>query len=107
MQTNMETFEKRKAALERLEWNFILEYEYRGKNRDRTKVELELFHAVQLPLSPHDWVRLCRRNSEEYIGGCCGNMSAVQDILNEWFREDGWVNAHELVDLGESMRDHG
>lgn len=103
----MNAFEQRKAILENLEWDFTLEYEYRGKPGDRKEFKLELFDAVQIPLTPEEWCRLCMRDSSEYVGGCCGNMSAVQDVLNEWFREGGWVKVHELVDLGEAMRDHG
>lgn len=108
------SFEERKATLESLGWRF------HATEKGFTK--------VFLPLSPRDWCRLCMRTGEanlylstgekdeggnelfeasEYIGGCCGNMSAVQDQLNSWFRDGGEVDAHEIVDLGEAMRDHG
>jgi len=120
----MKTFAERRAALEKLGWQIDLESEYRGKpGVDRERYGLELFDSVRLPLTPRDWCRLCMREGEqylaveteegtryersEYIGGCCGNMSAVQDVLNGWFRDGGWVEAHELVALGEAMRDHG
>lgn len=119
----METFAERKAALERLGWKYSLEYEYRGEvGKGRQSYDLELFTSVRLPLTPRDWCRLCMREGDEYlgvetekgtryedseyVGGCCGNMSAVQDTLNGWFRDGGWVSAHEIVAIGEAMRDH-
>jgi hypothetical protein len=118
----MKTFAERKAALERLGWKFHVETEYRGEV-PRQPHDIELFKSVRLPLTPRDWCRLCMREGEdylsiqtsdgeryensEYVGGCCGNMSAVQDTLNEWFRDGGWVDVDKFVELGEAMRDHG
>jgi hypothetical protein len=72
------------------------------------------FQAIKLPLNSQDWLSLCMREytpkdydfPSQYIGGCCGNMSAVQDTLNSWLRDGEWVRASELVDVGEAMRDH-
>lgn len=118
----MKTFAERKATLERLGWKVSVETEYRGEV-PRQPHNLEIFKSVRLPLTPRDWCRLCMRESEdylsveteegtkceysEYVGGCCGNMSAVQDTLNGWFRDGGWVEVRDLVELGEAMRDHG
>lgn len=117
----MKNFAERKAALETLGWKYTVEKEYRGE-APREKHSLEIFKEVRLPLTPEDWCVLCMREGDEYvaeltpwkprrggeyIGGCCGNMSAVQDQLNAWFRDGGWVKVHDLVELGEAMRDHG
>ena len=120
----MKTFADRKAALERLGWQITVRDEYRGEaGKDRVSHNLELFSSVRLPLTPRDWCRLCMREGEdylsiptsegprhedsEYIGGCCGTMSAIQDTLNGWFRDGGWVNVDEFVQMGDAMRDHG
>lgn len=100
----MNTFAERKDALERLKWEFVLE------EPPYDTQDLELFKFVRLPLTPYEWCRLCMRDENEdseYVAGCCGTMSAVQDTVNEWFRNGGRVHVKELVELGEAMRDHG
>jgi hypothetical protein len=49
------------------------------------------------------------REGSNYIGGCCGTSGYTQDVLNEIFREGGWVDsrlAHELVQVGASHEGH-
>jgi hypothetical protein len=87
---------------------FHCEDEYRGKPPDRKAHELALFKNVELPLTPEDWCRICMNDGEEYMGGCCGSMSAVQDVVNKWFRFDsGWVSCDELSEVAQAFVDHG
>lgn len=117
-------FADAKALFEECGIRYGLEYEYRGKEDDRHRHELDVFTSVEIPLTPLDWCCLCMRVDgvptgqtdeegrplyapSEYMGGCCGNMSAVQDRINSWFRfEANGVPAAQLVGVGEAMRDH-
>lgn len=103
-------FEKSKELLDLLGWRY---------SATETR-----FTQVWLPLTPEDWCALCMREeagylsnrkdedgdavyrASEYMGGCCGSMSYVQDQLNGWFRDGGYVSAQEFVELGKAMRDH-
>jgi hypothetical protein len=117
-------FADAKALFDQCGIDYGLEYEYRGKGEERKSHSVEVFSDVRLPLTARDWVRLCMREPEpylpagqmddgtplyersEYMGGCCGNMGAVQDRVNGWFRDGGRVSAAQLVGVGEAMRDH-
>jgi hypothetical protein len=57
---------------------------------------------VWLPLTFVEWGHLCMRDGEYYLGGCCGNLSSAQDILNAVFRDSGMIKSYlfrALVDL--------
>lgn len=117
-------FAEAKAILDDGGIEYGLEYEYRGKGDERQRVELEIFRSIQLPLTPKDWIRLCMRESQfylragedengeplveqsEYMGGCCGSMGHVQDIVNGWFRDGGSPDIRELVHVGMTMIQH-
>lgn len=65
------------------------------------------FDRVDLPFDPLDWCSLCQTSGSNYIGGCCSQMSYVQDILNGWFRDGGqWINIREISELMDLMLDH-
>lgn len=46
-----------------------------------------LIARVELPWTPDDWFAAARSSGDAYLGGCCGKMSSVQDIVNGWFRD--------------------
>lgn len=58
-----------------------------------------------LPLTDAEWVSLCHVEGEAYVGGCCANLSAVQDRLNYWFRFRGAM-PREVVDVFQALCDH-
>src|ERR1035437_7587895 len=62
--------------------------------------------ATYLPLSPAEWCSLAMREGENYVGGCCGNMSALQDVINGVFRDSGTVNSATLLSIAELALDH-
>lgn len=72
----------------------------------RRYILLNTVRGVHLPLSPSDWMMLATREGQGYVGGCCGNMSVVQDRINGIFRDSGYAEAPELLAIGEAMRDH-
>jgi len=66
----------------------------------------EYISRVFLPLTPVEWFRCCTRDGDFYVGGCCGNMSYAQDLLNSFFRDGGWVDVRNLANYIEMMRSH-
>lgn len=56
---------------------------------------------VKLELEPEEWCALCMYEGDYYIGPCCGNSSAQQDIVNAVFRNDGWMDPSDLRSLAE------
>lgn len=74
---------------------------------DRTRyIRLDTVSGVHLPLSAEDWTRIAMREGTAYVGGCCGNMSQVQDLINGVFRDGGYAEAPDLLLIGERIRDH-
>lgn len=76
-----------------------------GVNRhskpDKTRVR-----SVFLNLSPKDWCNIAMHEGDEYIGGCCGTASAMQDVVNGIFRDGGYADADALYTLGEYAKHH-
>jgi hypothetical protein len=101
------TFEEAKGYLDAIGISYRQVDEYRGAHPPRTQVLLPLFKTVLLPFTPEEWCSLCMNEGDNYIGGCCGNTSAAQDILEHFFRHDsGWVQIRGVGDNGlESMAD--
>lgn len=62
--------------------------------------------TVCLKLTPEDWLRACMRDNDMYMGGCCGNMSVAQDILNFAFRDGGWLDASRFRHYCELCSEH-
>jgi hypothetical protein len=62
--------------------------------------------CVFLNLSPQDWCQIAMCEGEDYIGGCCGTASAMQDIVNGIFRKGGYADADDLYTLGEYAKNH-
>lgn len=101
-----DSFEHRQKLLSKLGIQTHRNYEYRTEGQSRVRVELDVFTTVLLPFSAEEWCGLCMSEGEHYIGGCCGNMSAVQDEINDLFREGGWADMGTLEDIATSMADH-
>lgn len=74
---------------------------------DRRFVPNGLIKNLQLSLTPEQWCSLCmREEGRNYVGGCCGTMSAVQDTLNSTFRGGGWINAADWRHMMELCEQH-
>lgn len=83
------------------------EYEYRGSQKNRHRVDLEdTVSSIILPFIPLEWCAICMCESELYIGPCCGNTGAVQDVINGSFRNSGDLSANELAFIGPLLRSH-
>lgn len=62
---------------------------------------------IQLPFSEKQWLHLCVREGAFYVGGCCAQLSLVQDEMNRALREAGWVNSLWLIRVCEALKSHG
>lgn len=103
----MNEFERRCKLLEDLRVGFHLETEYRPEEPPRQPVALQLFHSVKLPFTPDEWMALCQADGEYYVGGCCGNMSVVQDEITHIFRfEAEHTDIRRLADIASTMANH-
>ncbi len=76
-----------------------------GKDR-HSKPDPTRVSSVFLNLTPEDWCRIAMHEGDEYIGGCCGTASAMQDVVNSIFREGGYADADDLYTLGEYAKHH-
>lgn len=71
--------------------------------------EVELPHKVRgitLPFSAEDWVSIAQCEGQYYVGGCCANMSVLQDEVNGVFRDGGYADGATLLKIGEAARGH-
>jgi len=70
------------------------EHEYRTDKETGARAEhnVNLFRNILLPFTAQEWCSICMREGEDYLGGCCGNMSAMQDIIQEVFRNSGFIS---------------
>ncbi len=73
----------------------------RRSDDDPTRVR-----SVFLNLSPKDWCQIAMREGDEYIGGCCGTTSAMQDVVNGIFRDGGHADADSMYTLGQYAKSH-
>ena len=82
--------------------------EWRGEvGKDRGSVKLPLFKSVKIPFTPEEWCSTGMREAEHYLGGCCGDLSAVQDEWDNVFRMgSGWVNIDKLAEIAEMLGRH-
>lgn len=63
--------------------------------KERHPVPLDQVRSIKLPLTEEQWCCLCMRDGPHYMGGCCGNMSSLQDIMNGIFRDSGWIDSSD------------
>jgi len=100
-------FERHVKMLEALGVNYTVESEWRGEGKDRKQHTVKLFNAVSPPFTPFEWCHLCQNEGNFYVGGCCGNMSAVQDLLDHAFRfGSGWFSMKNLETIADYMAHH-
>jgi hypothetical protein len=100
-------FTKRCQHLDAIGVRYFLEEEYRPKEPPRSPHPLQLFRAVVLPLSPHEWVAMCQSEGQFYLGGCCGQMSHLQDLISGLFRfESGLLECRKLAEVAEVAGSH-
>lgn len=102
-------FERRCAMLDAIDCDFRQAEEWRGKvGKGRKPHLLPQFSDVLLPLTPTQWCNLAMNEGEDYVGGCCGSSSAIQDMVEYWFRFDsGWASTMGLHELSERWVSHG
>lgn len=100
-------FQARERLLGEFGIQYTTQHEYRGKTPERRPVDLQLFKSVVLPLTAEDWLNLCQQGGDHYVGGCCGCMSHLQDIMNGIFREEGIFSCGDLEQIALTVESHG
>lgn len=96
------TFSDLLQQLNHLGVEYCQAYEY----VDRDQKDVDLISRVLLPFTTDEWCAMCMREGPHYIGGCCGNSSAAQDIMNAVFREGGWIEGRELERVAQLVAGH-
>lgn len=98
------TFETAIAHLTTLGVEYHQDYDY-GKQgtAERHPFDVPVLTNVLLPFSAEEWCSLCMTDGDQYMGGCCGTLSAAQDHISYAFRfGSGWIDGgdyHEMADL--------
>lgn len=94
----MSDFVRRKEMLDELGVKYWVEQEMRGPvGPERKYYDIELFKQIRPPFDAETWMSLCTNDGDNYIGGCCGTMSGLQDKMENWFRfENQYLNTREL-----------
>lgn len=62
--------------------------------------------VVNVGWTPEQWMQVAQREGRHYLGGCCGSMSAVQDVVNSAFRDGGVFDADAMAYVGLGLRQH-
>lgn len=74
---------------------------------DREEFELpDKVRGVRPNFTPEQWCSLAMREGSSYVGGCCGNMSALQDTINMVFRDGGFIDAADLLEIAGWAHGH-
>lgn len=103
----MSEFDHRVKLLKALGVEFTQEYEYRGEHPTRKQYSLEIFRSVKLPLLPIEWCALFMQDGGAYVGGCCGAMSHLQDMICHEIRmNSGRFEIRTLAEIAEVMVEH-
>lgn len=105
----MITFTRKCEMLTELGVEYYLDHEYRGKvGVDRKSYDVDIFEQIKPPFTAEDWINLCSNEGRHYLGGCCGTLSALQDMLEGWFRFDmDYLNTQKIEEVEERLISHG
>lgn len=94
-------------ALQELDVQFYFDHVYEDRGEGRARYEVpEVITGANPYFDPRQWVAMAQREGAAYVGGCCGNMSAAQDVVNGAFRDGGFFESSELLTLGVYCRGH-
>lgn len=60
---------------------------------------------VCIPWTPAQWVGVLHREGQ-WLGTCCGTISAIRDSLMQLLADGGWVSMRNLSEIIELMKTH-
>lgn len=60
---------------------------------------------VCIPWTPAQWVGILHREGQ-WLGTCCGTISAIRDNLMQLLADGGWVSMRNLSEIIELMKTH-
>lgn len=64
-------------------------------------VPLNIFTRFEPPFTPEEWCQIARSMGNQYVGGCCAQSSAIQDVVCDWFRFGGAIPIADLARIAE------
>jgi hypothetical protein len=101
-------FQEARSWLKQLGITVSLEEDYRPnpEGLGLTGVPISVFTRFIPPFAADEWLCIAQREGSQYIGGCCGQTSAIQDIVCGWFRDGGCVPLKELAEVAEMTVRH-
>lgn len=103
----MSEFQKRVELLKTLGAEFHTEYEYRTVDGERGPHNIEVFRSVKPPFTAEELAGLYMSDGQFYMGGCCGQMGALQDLICSEIRHNsGWFKIRKLEEIAEIMISH-
>lgn len=71
------------------------------------EIEENRIYGVQIPLSPEEWMSLVMAEGRYYVGGCCAQSSATQDLVLYLFRfESGFAKMDTLSEIARQCIRH-
>ena len=105
----MSDFARRCEMLKELGIKYWADKEMRGPvGPERKYHDIDLFKQIRPPFDAETWMSLCTNDGDNYMGGCCGTMSALQDKMEEWFRfHINHLDTRELEEAAEYWIAHG
>jgi len=103
-------FEEASKHLKRLGIRVTQRKDYRPPPDDpkglRDPVPLPIYEYFVPPFTAKDWRRIGQRDGDHYVGGCCGQTSAIQDIIEKWFRDGDFARIQDLSEMAEMWNRH-
>lgn len=93
------------AELEKRGLQVTYEEEYPPEGGEPTLNKNQV-RGLFFPLTNEEWCELCMNEGQFYVGGCCGQTSAIQDLFMGIFRESGVAKAAEILELMQSASRH-
>ena len=103
----MDEFTARCELLNSLGVRFGVDEEWRGEPPNREPYPLKIFTRVWFPFNADEWCSLFMSDGDNYLGGCCGAMSRVQDLVCSEIRSgSGWFGVSDLEEIAGAMSRH-
>jgi hypothetical protein len=101
------TFDEAIGHLTRLKVQSYRDYDYGKQGTDtRHKFKVNVFSGFLIPFTAEEWCAIAMRESDHYIGGCCGTTSAAQGYVNAAFQDGGYISGKDLSELADLLAHH-
>lgn len=83
----------------------VIRHDRRGPGGEG--IEENRIYGIQIPLTPEEWMSLVMAEGRYYVGGCCAQSSATQDLVLYLFRfESGFAKMDTLSEIARQCIRH-